>query len=251
VEAGESEDGDIRHGGGVHKMAAAKKVELVGLAILKRYWRLEYPEGNIEDVHDRPDYFQKGIDLVLSTPREGKSKTVDAKVDTYIGTDPTRKIKGLCNPNSGFILMETISQLQFDRGKKDAPGWFYTSEADEIHYYYIALLNDARELAPYFIRLKDAAGSERSVDMIEDELIRILRVDQDLLVVYDLEEAREWLGRFSRNRTLSYSGAVNPTYVTVSVRVDRNTFCSQGPGRMKGPIFERVRRSSNTLGVPF
>ncbi len=224
-------------------MAAAKKVELVGLAILKRFWRLEYPDWKIEDVHDDPNYFKKGIDIVLAPPKNERPRTVDVKVDTYIGSDPTRKIKGLCNPNSGFTLMETISQLQFNREKEDAPGWFYTSEADEIQYYYLALLNEAQELKQYFSQMKDASKSGMSLESIEESLIRSLRVDQDLLLMYDLKEARSWFETFSRNRTLDYAGAVNPTYVTVSVRIDRHNFCSQGPGRLKGPIFERVRRS--------
>jgi len=234
---------DIRHGGGVHKMAAAKKVELVGLAILKRFWQLEYPDWTVEDVHDRPDYFEKGIDLILQPPRGEKPRTVDVKVDTYIGTDPNRRIKGLCNPNSGFTLMETISQLQFNRSKQDDPGWFYTSEADEIHYYYLALLNEARELKPCFTQMRDASESSTSLESIEESLIRSLKVDQDLLLIYDLKDARKWFEEFSQNRTLAYAGAVNPTYVTVSVRIDRRVFCSQGPGRLKGPLFERVKRS--------
>ena len=77
-----------------------------------------------------------GIDLILHHPNN-TTTTIDLKVDSYYGSDPNRKIRGLCNPDSGYILLETISQLQFDRERQankngtlrarsrpDVPGWF-------------------------------------------------------------------------------------------------------------------------------
>src|SRR6267143_5244685 len=110
-------------------------------------------QQDLRDVHSNPEFYDKGIDLILNQPNAQK-KTIDLKVDSYIGSDPSRKIRGLCNPDSGFILLETISKLQYDRSRKvstngtlpvrqkaDVPGWFFTSSADEVYYYFLALLN--------------------------------------------------------------------------------------------------------------
>ena len=234
---------DVVADGGVHKMASAKRVELVGLAILKRYWKLEHPDWVVEDVHDERAYFPRGIDFLLKAPEAQRATSTDVKVDTYIGSDPNRRVPGLCNPNSGFLLIETLSQLQYDRRKTDVSGWFYTSEADEIHYYYLALLNERKELSPFFSEIKDRTLKGLKYEDVEEAMIRTLRVDQDLLLTYNLKETRAWFDRAPAEALIGYSGAPNPTYVTVSVRVNRGHFCSKGPGRLIGPIHERVRRT--------
>ncbi len=234
-------DTDLRTGGGVHRMAGAKKIEFVGIAILKRYWAIENPEMEITDVHSDPSYFPRGIDLILKLPGRSSTVAADVKVDTYIGSDPSRKIRGLCNPDSGVLLIETLSQLQYDRRDKDARGWFYTSEANEIQYYYLALLNSAEDLSPLFAEVRRLVGLGQSTDSVEEQLIRALRVDRDLLLTYDLKRAREWFEDAPEDALRGYAGATNPTYVTVSVRVDRQKFCNQGPGRLIGPIFDQVR----------
>jgi hypothetical protein len=136
-----------------------------------------------------------------------------------------------------------MSQLQYDRGRKDVPGWFRTSQADEIQYYYLALRNEAAELAPFFSRIRDLTAKGESTDSVQEELIRVLRVDRDLLLTYSLEAARRWFESNPEEAFRGYSGASNPTYVTVSVRVDRDLFCREGPGRLVGPIFEPVRKT--------
>ena len=68
----------------------------------------------------RPPSVKPGIDLILHH-HNNTTTTIDLKVDSYYGSDPDRKIRGLCNPDSGFILLETISQLQFDRRDKSTP----------------------------------------------------------------------------------------------------------------------------------
>lgn len=224
-------------------MAGAKKIELIGLAILKRHWLLENPNWRIEDVHSDPRYFPKGIDLIIHREPPDCGLGVDVKVDTYIGTNPERKVRGLCNPDSGVLLLETLSQLQYDRQERDVPGWFYTSKADEIHYYYLALLNDASDLNPHFAEIRRCLDNNESTEAAEENLIRSLRVDRDLLLAYSLKDARVWFEDPPGRALRGWSGATNPTYVTVSVRVDRDAFCSDGPGRLIGPVFQRVRDS--------
>ena len=223
-------------------MAGAKKIEFIGIAILKRYWAIENPKMEIADVHSDPSYFPRGIDLILKVPGRSSTVAADVKVDTYIGSDPSRKVRGLCNPDSGVLLIETLSQLRYDRRDKDVRGWFYTSEANEIQYYYLALLNSAEELSPFFGEVRRLVDLGQSTNSVEEQLIKALRVDRDLLLTYDLREAREWFENAPEDALRGYAGATNPTYVTVSVRVDRNKFCEEGPGRLRGSIFEKVRR---------
>ncbi len=145
----------------VHTMRPAKTLEWIGLTIVKRY-RSQTTSDKVEDVHSDPAHYQKGIDLILHHP-SSSTTTIDLRVDSYYGSDPSRKIRGLCNPDSGYILLETISQLQFDRERQtdnngtlrarnrpDAPGWFYTSKADEVYYYVLAILNATTELRPLY-----------------------------------------------------------------------------------------------------
>jgi hypothetical protein len=220
---------------GVHTAPTAKKLEWFGLVIVKRYLQRTM---NVKDVHADSDYFSKGIDLIVDHPR---SFTIDLKVDSYIGSDSTRKIRGLCNPDSKMILIETLSQLQYDRNKGDVAGWFYTSEADQIFYYFLALLNNPEELAPIHSKYKAAVRAGENTSSIEDQLITSLKVDNDLLVVYDLKQARKWLKEQSSNLPVSWSAAPNPTYVTVSRRIPRQLFMEpQGPGRNLGRIYPSV-----------
>ena len=83
----------------------------------------------------QPPSVKSGIDLILHQPNN-TTTTIDLKVDPYYGSDPSRKIRGQLQPDSGYILLETISQLQFDRERQpdnntlrtrnrpDAPGGF-------------------------------------------------------------------------------------------------------------------------------
>jgi len=193
----------------------------------------------VRDVHANPDFYPRGIDLVVEGP---EVFSIDLKVDSYIGSDPKRKIRGLCNPDSGMILIETLSQLQYDRTRPDVDGWFFTSEADQVYYYYLALLNDPRELVIPYSRFKAAVKENRDTKEIEDRLIRSLKVDNDLLIAYDLKQARKWYVDVGSHLPVSWSAAPNPTYVTVSRRIPRELFVKpKGPGRSLGRIHPRVQ----------
>src|SRR5947209_3882402 len=132
------------------------------MTVVQRYLTRDKDSRDLRDVHSNPEFYRNGIDRILKLPNVQK-RTIDPKVDSYIGSDPSRKIRGLCNPDSGFILLETISQLQYDRSRKispngtllvsqkaDVPGWFFTSSADEVYYYFLALLNTEDQLNPIY-----------------------------------------------------------------------------------------------------
>jgi hypothetical protein len=232
----------------VHTVRVAKKLEWFGLTILKRYLAREGTGSKVEDVHDDSQYFSKGIDLILHDATNG-TRTIDIKVDSYYGSDPKRRIRGLCNPDSGFILLETISQLQYDRKtdpgsggtlpvriKADVPGWFFTEQADEVFYYYLALLNDESELNPIYAEYVKLVNSSQSPVGVENELLRHLKVDRDLLVTFRLDEARTWYESAPSSAFRGFAAAPNPTYLTLSRRAYRDNFVSNGPGKSHGPI---------------
>src|SRR5207237_10533006 len=116
------------------------------MTVVKRYLTRDKDSRDLRDVHSNPEFYDKGIDLVLNLPNTQK-RTIDLKVDSYIGSDPSRKIRGLCNPDSGFILLETISQLQYDRSRNSTNGtlpvrqkadvhcWLFTSSVNEDYNY--------------------------------------------------------------------------------------------------------------------
>jgi hypothetical protein len=213
----------------------AKKLEWFGLAVIKRYLQRTAP---VRDVHYRAEYFSKGIDLIVEGAH---SYSIDLKVDSYIGSDPARKIRGFCNPDSGMILIETMSQLQYDRTKDDVEGWFFTSKADQIFYYYLALLNEPAELNTIYSNYREALKANAEIDSIEGQLIKSLKVDNDLLVAYNLAEARKWYFDVGSQLQVSWSGASNPTYVTVSRRIPREAFLApRGPGRDMGRIYQKI-----------
>jgi hypothetical protein len=240
----------------VHTTRVAKKFEWFGMTVVKRYLTKDKDSRDLRDVHSNPEFYDKGIDLILNMPN-AKKKTIDLKVDSYIGSDPSRKIRGLCNPDSGFILLETISQLQYDRSrnastngtllvrqKPDVPGWFFTSSADEVYYYFLALLNPENQLNPLYTEYVELVKSNQQPDEVENCLLRELRVDRDLLVSFSLSEARAWYETVPETVFHGYAPAPNPSYLTLSKRVKRDLFISSGIGKSHGSIFSLVKPSS-------
>ena len=233
----------------------AKKLKWFGMTIVKRYLTKDKDSRDLRDVHSNPEFYDKDIDLVLNLPNAQK-KTIDLKVDSYYGSDPSRKIRDLCNPDSGFILLETISQLQYDRSRKvsgngslpvrqtaDVPGWFFTSSADEIYYYFLALLNTEADLNPFYAEYVELVKDSQPTDEIENRLLRELRVDRDLLVSFSLSEARAWYDTVPEAVFHGYAPAPNPTYLTLSRRVKRDQFVSKGIGKSHGSIYSLIKPS--------
>jgi len=155
------------------------------------------------------------------------------------------------------ILLETISQLQYDRSrsvstngtlpvrqKTDVPGWFFTSSADEVYYYFLALLNSETQLNPLYEEYVKLVKSNQTTDEVENRLLRELRIDRDLLVSFSLPEARAWYDAAPETVFHGYAPAPNPSYLTLSKRVKRDLFISSGIGKSHGSIFSLVKPSS-------
>src|SRR4029077_12685956 len=223
------------------------------MTVVKRYLTKGKDSRDLRDVHSNPEFYDRGIALVLNLPNAQK-KTIDLKVDSYYGSDPTRKVRGLCNPDSGFILLETVSQLQYERSrtvsangtlpvsqKADVPGWFFTSSADEVYYYFLALLNNETELNPLYAQYVELVKGNQPTDEVENRLLQELRVDRDLLVSFSLSEARAWYDNASETVFHGYAPAPNPSYLTLSKRVKRDLFISSGIGKNHGSIFSPAK----------
>jgi hypothetical protein len=243
----------------VHTARAAKKLKWFGMAVVKRYLTRDKDSRDLRDVHSNPEFYDQDIDLVLNLPNAQK-RTIDVKVDSYYGSDPSRKIRDLCNPDSGFILLETISQLQYDRSRKvstggtlptrqkaDVPGWFFASSADEVYYYFLALLNTETQLNPLYEEYVELVKDNQPTDEVENRLLRELRVDRDLLVTFSLSEARAWYDNVAETFFHGYAPAPNPSYLTLSKRVKRDLFISNGIGKSHGSIFPLVKPRSVSL----
>ena len=128
------------------------------------------------------------------------------------------------------------------RSKADVAGWFFTEKADEVFYYYLALLNEESELNPIYTKYVSLVSSGQSPLSVENELLRHLKVDRDLLVSFGLNETRTWYESAPASAFRGFAAAPNPTYLTLSRRAYRENFISNGPGKSHGPIFSFVTR---------
>lgn len=201
------------------------------------------PQVIVEDVHNSRDWFDKGIDLIL---REGdRVETVDLKVDSYFGKDPKKRQRGFYNLDSGVLLLETTSQLRYDRTDlerhPDVPGWFFTSKADTIFYYYVAIETSATLLRDILARRRGLETVGSTAELIDRELLSKLEVERDELLWYSLKVARSWFSSAPESAFEGWAGAGNPGYVTVSRRLKRSYFLNSGWGNTYGSIIGRAR----------
>lgn len=96
-------------------MRLAKTLEWVGLTIVKKYLS-KITSDKMEDVHDNPNYFQKGIDLLLRHAN-GTTTTIDLKVDSYYGSDRNRKIRDYATRTvDSFFLRRSVSYNSIGKG---------------------------------------------------------------------------------------------------------------------------------------
>lgn len=233
----------------LHTTRSTKPLESVGIAIVKAWLRATNPGIRIEDVHDNRDWFNKGIDLVLRY--SDGTETVDLKVDSYYGTDPAKKARGVYNLDSGVLLIETTSQLRYDRTRlethPDVPGWFFTSQADRIFYYFVAIETPLSTIKATLARRQALEGRGEVADLIDRELLGILNLERDELLSYRLKDAREWYRTAPEDAFEGWAGAGNPGYVTVSKRLKRDYFLATAWGKSHGSIFDTARKYSRNL----
>ena len=132
----------------VHTRKVGGPLEFAGLSILKRWLRGQPGIVGLEDVHADPEWFDKGVDLLVT--RTNGTQKIDVKVDSYYGADENLEKVGWYHRDSGALLIETVSQLQYDRDhldkRPDQDGWFFTTTSDEIYQYYLPVLGPYDEL---------------------------------------------------------------------------------------------------------
>ena len=127
------------------------------------------------------------------------------------------------------------------RGRPYASRWFYTSTADEVYYYFLALLNTTAELRPLYAEYLELVRAQRPTLGLDEKLLSSLKIDRDLLITYPLDKARAWYETASRDAFAGYAPAANPTYITISVRAHRDRFVSELLAKSHGSIFNTLR----------
>ena len=120
------------------------------------------------------------------------------------------------------------------------PGWFYTSTADQVYYYFLSILNTTAELRPLYAEYLELVRAQRPTLGLDEKLLRSLKIDRDLLITYPLDKARAWYETASRDAFAGYAPAANPTYITISVRAHRDRFVSEVPAKNHGSLFSKL-----------
>ncbi len=127
------------------------------------------------------------------------------------------------------------------RNRPDIPGWLYTSKADEVYCYFLAILNTAAELRPIYSEYVELVKARESTMDLEQKLLRLLKIDRDLLITYGLNKARTWYETAPPDAFAGHAGALNLTYITLSRRAHRDRFVSEVPAKNHGSIFTILR----------
>jgi hypothetical protein len=114
------------------------------------------------------------VDITYMTPA-GKH-AIKVKSDPYIGDDPGKasdRLRSFYRPDAKEYALETI-------GANRQPGWLFSSAADDLYYYYLAIDQTEDEVEALF----------RESDPL---FFSTLRVAKDDLHIIPLGELRAWL----------------------------------------------------------
>lgn len=229
----------------LHTNRTTKPLEWVGLTIVKAWLSSLVPPVRTTDVHSDPSWFSKGVDLVLSYP--DRTETVDLKTDSYYGLDRKRKVKGFYHPDSGVLLLETTSQLRYDRTDlsthPDVDGWFFTSQASRVFYYYLAIDSAPADVMAIYDRMRALERQGLVSEIFERELLARIQIERDELLSYSLSELRAWFKTAPRDAFEGWAGAGNAPYVTVSRRMKRSYLLEHKLGVSHGSIVGIAKKS--------
>src|SRR3989442_957981 len=109
---------------------------------------------------------------------------------------------------------------------------------------YLTRDKDSRDLRDGHSNAEFYDKAIRPSDEFKNRLLRELRVDRALLGPFSLAGARAWYDTAPETLFHGYAPAPNPSYLTLSKRVKRDLFISNGIGRSHGSIFSLVKPSS-------
>ncbi|MBA4370736.1 MAG: hypothetical protein C0418_04065 [Coriobacteriaceae bacterium] len=150
-------------------------LQAVGERVVARYLDRSGMSA-VEFVNPWPDPSVKsGVDLTYRFA--GKTMKVKVKTDAYFGND-LRKIADRTltyyRPEGESYAFEAISNAATRE-----PGWIFNSEADELHYYLLALSQPEEEAAALMVEPDEVFFGE-------------LKIDRDELHIIPMRPLREW-----------------------------------------------------------
>lgn len=152
-------------------------LQLVAERVLSAYLRsagasnVEMPSGSIAHGADR------GVDITYV--RDGAPRRVKVKADPYFGTDVAK-----INDRSRVFYRATADSYAFEAVASTAthtPGWIFSSPAEEIFYYRVALVQQEDEIRALLSEPDEVFFSE-------------LAVERDELQILQMPPVREWFG---------------------------------------------------------
>ena len=149
-------------------------LQAVAERVLARYLALS-PGTEVAPVAEPDSLRRRGIDLAYVA--QGERRTAKVKPDVYFGTDLSKiddRSLTFYRQNAGRCALQVIA----DSVTHDS-GWVFTSEADELFYYYVAILQDEAEV--------------RELLSEDDEhFFSHLQVERDDLLVLPMGRVRAW-----------------------------------------------------------
>jgi hypothetical protein len=150
-------------------------LQAVAERIIGRYLASQ-PGVEVAPVSEYYSLGGRGADLTYTT--RGESRTVKVKPDPYFGTDPTKAADrdlSFYREDARCCALQAIA----DSSTRD-PGWVFTSDADEIFYYYLAIAQPEDEVRAIFAE-------------DDEQFFSRLKVERDDLLVLPMAGTRAWL----------------------------------------------------------
>ncbi|MCL5888318.1 MAG: hypothetical protein M1617_08580 [Actinobacteria bacterium] len=161
--------------GETRMVMGAELLQGVSERVLLRFLRAT-GHGDARTVsRDRGIVTGSGIDLAYSAG--GRVVTVKVKPDPYFGTNPMKiqeRALAFYRPDAGHYAFEAISN-----SLTREPGWMFSSSADQLFYYFIALDQTEHEVAALYAESDEIFFSE-------------LRVERDELRILPMDKLRSW-----------------------------------------------------------
>jgi len=138
------------------------------------------PGVEVLPASDEGSQGKSGVDVTYISI--GERRNVKIKPDVYFGSD-LAKVKdrtlSLYREDVGRCAIQAVAN-----SSTRAPGWIYTSEADEIFYYYLAISQPED-------RVRELLSEP------DDGFFSRLQVDRDDLLVLPMAEMRAWFAEQS------------------------------------------------------
>jgi hypothetical protein len=158
----------------VSELRGTKLLHAVAVRIIVTYLQLN---GRVDvRANDESAIAARGdkVDITYMTP-SGKH-SIKVKSDPYIGDDPSKasdRMRSFYRSDAKAYALETV-------GANRQPGWLFSSAADDLYYYYLAIDQTEDEVETLF----------REPDPV---FFSTLRVAKDDLHIIPLAELRAWL----------------------------------------------------------